>query len=263
MRCEDIQSHLPDHLAGSLSPAAAAEVEAHIRACAACAADLEAAGETWQRLAAIPAPRADSKAMRARFDAMLQEHQHGAAPAQPPRTSMRTHALQALAAAALLVIGVALGRQTAPQPAPPPQDPQLAEMRDELRQMRHVVTLSLLQQQSASDRLRGVTYTSEIEQPGSDITAALLDTLRYDPNVNVRLASIDALKRFAGDDDVRRGTVGTLVDQTSPLVQIALIDFAVEMNDRSAVDALRRLSADPMADQAVRMRAAEGLAQIG
>jgi hypothetical protein len=262
MRCEDARAYLPDHLAGTLPSAAAEQVDEHLRTCAACAAEFDGADDTWQRLAAIPAPRADSRAMRARFDAMLHDHQSAGAVAPRPRASVHVYALQALAAAALVIIGVALGRQTAPAP-PPAQDTQIAELRDELRQMRHMVTLSLLQQQSASERLKGVTYTSQLEQPDTDITAALLDTLRYDPNVNVRLASIDALKRFADDDAVRRGAVATLDGQTSPLVQIALIDFAVETNDRGALEALRRLSTDPMADQAVRSRAAQGIEQLG
>jgi hypothetical protein len=125
-----------------------------------------------------------------------------------------------------------------------------------------MVTLSLLQQHSASDRLKGVTFTEQLEQPGTDIAAALLDTLRYDANVNVRLATIDALKRFAGDDAVRRGTVETLPEQT-PIVQIALIDFLVETGRRDAAAMLRRLSTDSMVDAAVRARAEQGLLRLG
>jgi hypothetical protein len=260
MRCEDIQAHLSDRLVGALPAAAADEVDDHLRSCAACTAEYEAADDTWQRLAAVPAPRPNSRAMRARFDAMLQEHQDGAMLTARTRPPFWRYALQFAAAAALVVVGIGIGRETAPAPA---ADPQLGEMRAELREMRHMVTLSLLQQQSASERLKGVTYTSQIEQPGTAIVAALLETLKYDPNTNVRLASIDALKRFADNDSVRRGTVETLPRQTSPLVQIALIDFVVEMNDRQAVDTLRRLSTDPMTDQAVRARAVQGLQQLG
>jgi hypothetical protein len=57
--------------------------------------------------------------------------------------------------------------------------------------------------------------------------------------------------------------VETLPDQTSPLVQIGLIDFLVESNSREAADTLRRLSTDSMVDEAVRARAAEGLRELG
>ena len=136
-------------------------------------------------------------------------------------------------------------------------------LRDELREMRQMVTLSLLQQQSASERLKGVSFTNQIDQPDSQITVALLDTLMHDPNVNVRLATIDALKPLSTRDVVRRGVIDALPRQTSPLVQIALIDFIVEKNGREAVDTLRRLSMDDMLDAAVRARAQQGLQQIG
>ena len=260
-RCDDVQAHLPDHLAGALRAPVAEQVDAHLRTCAECTAAFEAAEDTWQRLAVITGPRADSAGMRARFDSVLELHQQGAGSGPRGwRASVRQYGLQAVAAAALIVIGVAIGRETAPAPSP---DAQLGEVRTELREMRQMVTLSLLQQRSASDRLKGVTWSNQLEQPGTDVVAALLEALKYDENVNVRLASIDALKRFAGQDDVRRGTVETLANQTSPLVQMALIDFLVEMNSREAADTLRRLSSDSMVDQAVRARAAQGLLQLG
>ena len=260
MRCEDVQTHLPDHLAGALAPATVEQVDAHLRICPACAAEFESAEETWQQLAAVPGPRADSAAMRARFDAMLEEHQRPAATTTRSIGRFWHYGLQAATAAAFIAIGVAIGRETAPTPA---QDPQIGEMRTELREMRHMVTLSLLQQQSASERLKGVTFTSQLDQPDTGIVAALLDTLKYDVSVNVRLASIDALKRFAGEEDVRRGAVDTLPDQTSPLVQIALIDFLIEMKSGEAAATLRRLSMDAMVDAAVRARAIQGLQQLG
>jgi len=93
--------------------------------------------------------------------------------------------------------------------------------------------------------------------------SALLDTLMHDPNVNVRLASIDALKRFADQDVVRRGALDTLPRQASPLVQIALIDFLLETQGPEAAGVLRRLAGDMMLDKAVRDRAARGLRQVG
>ena len=126
-----------------------------------------------------------------------------------------------------------------------------------------MVALSLLQQQSASQRLKGVSWTGQIEMPGNEIVSALLDTLTHDANVNVRLASIDALKRFADQQNVRVATVDALTHQDSPLVQVALIDFMVEINEREAVPELRRLSEDTTVNQAVRERARWSLQRIG
>ena len=263
MRCEEIHAHLADHLAGTLAPDVSGEVAAHLRTCRTCGVEAEGLDETWQMLGTVAADRPNSGAMRARLDAALVGYQHGlrVESARPARfAQITTYGMRFAAAAAVLVLGVIIGRQTAP---PPAVDPQLAMLREELRDMRQMVTLSLLQQQSASERLKGVSFTTQIEQPGSEVTLALLDTLIHDPNVSVRLATIDALKRFAARDNVRLGMIEALARQTSPLVQIALIDFLVDTNGRDAADTLRRLSSDPMVDQAVRGRATEALQQIG
>ena len=97
------------------------------------------------------------------------------------------------------------------------------------------------------------------DQPGNEVVSALIDTLMHDANVNVRLASIDALKRFAEREVVRSAAVRALDTQESPLVQMALIDFVVETQDREALEALRRLSRDDEANEAVRARASWGI----
>jgi len=126
-----------------------------------------------------------------------------------------------------------------------------------------MVSLSLMQQQSASERLKGVTWTGQLDRPSSEVVTALLDALMHDPNVNVRLATIDALERFASQDEVRRGAILAVQQQRSPLVQIALIDFMVKTNERESVAALRRLAMDPQVNDAVRARAEWGLQQLG
>jgi len=108
-----------------------------------------------------------------------------------------------------------------------------------------------------------VSWTGNIDRPSAEVVSALLDALMHDPNVNVRLATIDALERFASRDDVRRDTVQAVQQQRSPLVQIALIDFMVTTNDRQSAPVLRRLSMDPQVNDAVRARAAWGLQQLG
>jgi hypothetical protein len=271
MRCEEIHAHLADHLAGTLPPDVAEQVANHLRECPTCAAEVEGLHDTWQMLGTIGPHTPDSPAMRDRFAASLDGFQGGLTSGVPKGdpyivtrrfTRVSAYAVQFAAAAAAVVIGIAIGRQTAPAPAAT-ADSQLTVLRDELREMRQMVTLSLLQQGSASERLKGVSFTNQIDQPDGQVTIALLDTLMHDPNVNVRLATIDALKRLSTRDVVRRGVIDALPRQTSPLVQIALIDFIVEKNGRAAADTLRRLSMDDMLDAAVRARALQGLQQIG
>lgn len=260
MECEVAQAHLPDHLARTLAAPIAAAVDAHLRGCHRCAAEYAGIEETWQRLRTVPPAEPDTTLMRSRFEAGLHEYARAHPSGRPIHRGAAYYGMQIAAAAAMLVLGVLIGRQS---PSAPAADPQLAALRDELRDMREMIAVSLLQQQSATERLKGVSWSNQIDDPGMTVTSALLDALMHDPNVNVRVSAIDALKRVAEREDVRLGALEALSRQTSPIVQVALIEFVVETNGREAAVALRRIADDPMANETVRMRARRGLEQLG
>jgi hypothetical protein len=165
-------------------------------------------------------------------------------------------ALQIAAALLCIAGGFAAGRGWPGAPA----RTEIADLREELRDMRQMMTLTLLQQQSASERLRGVSWSAQVDRPAGPVLDALLDTLATDPNVNVRLASIEALTTFAQDARVRRGLMDALAPsrQDSPLVQLALIDALVQMKEQRSVTALKTLAADEHANESVRRRASWG-----
>jgi hypothetical protein len=146
-------------------------------------------------------------------------------------------------------------------PAAPPS-PELAELRSELSQTRQMVALSLMQQQSATDRLRGVSWSYQLREPGADVLHALLDVLTHDPNINVRLATVDALRQFGNQPVVRRGLIDAMKHDESPMVQIALIDLAVDLHEKESVDTLRQFTQDQGIDPAVRDRAEKGLEEL-
>ncbi len=121
MECEDVHAHLADHLSGALPPAVTEAVARHLADCRACASEARAFADTWEMLGAIPSesPRA---AMRARFEAMLDGYQAGVSRRSAWSARWRQTAYLT-ATAALFLIGIVFGRQTA---AGPPPDPQLA-----------------------------------------------------------------------------------------------------------------------------------------
>jgi hypothetical protein len=138
----------------------------------------------------------------------------------------------------------------------------MAAMQTELTNLRQLVALSMLEQQSASQRLQGVNYSTQIDRADPEITGALLHALRFDSSVDVRLAALDALRRYKEDPQVRTGLLNALQDQQSPLVQIALIDLFVDMRDSDAKDHLRRIEQDSKVNPAVRQRAQWGIQQL-
>ena len=267
MNCEQVKGEFPDYLAKSLSQEADAAIQSHLTICGVCRQELETLESVWSRLGVLedaqPSPQ-----VRDRFYAMLEEHQvelrsqpkrrvtfldwvEGWWPARP----MWQFALGLL----LLTVGVGLGRWSMEKPR---QDWELARLHDEVGGMRELLTLSLLQQQSASERLRGVSWSSQVQPPEEPVLSALLQTLNSDPNVNVRLAALDALQKGFEPSASSRGLAAGAEKQKSPLVQITLIDWLVESKERRAVDLLTRISEQSQFQPKVRERARWGLRQL-
>ena len=254
MICERVRERIPECLAGSLEPAARESLLAHLETCPACRAELADLNAVWRGLASLPEPEPDP-AMRGRFLEVLEAYQAGRAsgPAGRRQVMDLPHKWRAGLAFALLMIGVFLGRYVA---EPRGASPDVARLQGQVESLRQLVTLSLLQEQSPSSRLRGVTYSYQMAQPDAQVEQALLYAVNHDSNVNVRLSAVDALEKYASNARIRRALTDALPVQDSPLVQIALMDLLVELNDKEAAPALRRLAQDARADSQVRQHAA-------
>lgn len=118
---------------------------------------------------------------------------------------------------------------------------QMNELSQEVTQMRQVMMLSLLDAQSPSERLKAVNISTGITSADDRVITALLKTLNNDPNVNVRLASIEALLRHADNPAARKGLVDAISQQDSPQIQVALADAMVALQETRSIDELRRL----------------------
>lgn len=279
MRCERARERMAESLAGALQTPAAGELDAHLAACEACAAEWVALRDLWDSLGRLP-EEYPGPAMRERFDAMLAAYQAGIAQASLIRRPglleqlsaawlrcwPRRPAWQFAAAMAVLAVGIGVGRFSAPDSATPPRragaNTELARLRNEVHEMRQLVALSLLQQQSASQRLEGVNWSVRVEPNDTEVLSALLRTVNTDGNVNVRLAAVDALRYFGDSPVARRGLAQALSRQQSPLVQIALIDTISELRDRQALPEIRAILNHCSTDENVRQRAQAALVRI-
>ena len=198
---------------------------------------------------------------------MLAAYQAGLAAAQPsvrpvanaPRPSWfpSQPVWRFAMAAGLLLAGILCGRYL-PQ-AGAGGNLEMAQLRVQVENLHQMVAISMLQQQSPSARMRGVTYTEKITQPDPQVLDALLQAVNHDANVNVRLSAVDALQKFATGPEVALAMVNSIPEQESPLVQIALIDMLVQLDARGAAPGLARISKDMKMDEMVRQRAAWAL----
>jgi len=118
---------------------------------------------------------------------------------------------------------------------------QLEELTAQMHEMRELMMLSLLQNPSASERMRAVSYTSEIHHVNPKIAEALLTTLNNDPNVNVRLTTLEALTHFARDPIVREGLIESILQQESPLVQAAMADVMLKLQEKRSIQPFKKL----------------------
>lgn len=252
MNCNDAGLALPEYIDGTLESVRRDALDDHLDTCAECRELLD----LWERLGELPEP-VPSAGMRARFDKTL------AAETSPPAPTLtirlpRTQWLPWAAAAGLLfAAGWLGGRYSTPQ-----VQPETATLRQEVRDLRSIVAVSLLGQQSASDRLKGITYAGRLRESSPDVLDALVHALKFDSNVNVRLAACEALRAHGRDADVRRAFVDALDAEDSPLAKVALIDAVSVSQDSDSAKALARVATNRDEDLVVQRRAARVLDQF-
>jgi len=257
MTCEEMESRMAEYWSQTLSSEMQSEVEAHLAACESCRMEAQRLGSLWRELARLPAPEPGA-GVRERFYETLAAYRDGVAAAGAKPPSFRW-AWQIAAGVALVLAGVGAGYSLhATQTA----NAEVTQLRGEVGNMRQLVALSLLQQQSASERLRGVSWAYRVEPSDTEVLSALLTAVNHDPNVNVRLAAVDALRPFAISRATRDAVMQSLPAQTAPIVQVALIDLLVDLKDADAAPELEKVASDGSADSGVRQRAQWALEKL-
>lgn len=270
MKCEDYRARMPEYWEGALEEEDKVALEMHLASCAVCRAEAESLGSVWHGLARIPMAQ-PSRDLRRRFYERLDAYRQGLlespVTAAPARTSFADRlrawfpmrpAFRIASAMALLAAGFFAGYRVDDKR----DNQQLSQLRSEVGNMRQMVTLSLLQQQNASERLKGVNWAYRVEQSDTEVLSALLYTVNHDQNVNVRLAAVDALKTFAESPVARKGLVQAIGKQASPMVQVSLIDALVDIRDPRAKPALQSVAQDSGANPQVRERAQWALGKL-
>ncbi len=263
MSCERIREQIPEVLAGRLDKNAREQLVEHLEGCAGCRAEVAEFNAVWRGMETLKAESDDApqSTAKARFQEVLAAYEAGMAAGQPGGARVvkfpARPVWRAAMAAGLLALGIFAGRYLPGRGDA--GNPEMAQLRGQVEGLRQMVALSMLQQQSPSARMRGVTYSEQMPQPDRQVLDALLQAVNHDSNVNVRLSAVDALQKFAADPELTRAMVDAIPAQDTPLVQIALIDMLVQLNARGATGDLERLSKNMQLDEMVRQRAAWAL----
>lgn len=279
MNCQRIQDSFIDYQAGVLPEHESAPIRAHLNTCLGCQRQWADLQQTLLALDKLPTPE-PSPRLRARFNAMLDEARtelDAPSPFALARSRIDSFFAQLLPSRptvqfaftlVLLLGGVLLGTRLFPQPDPvvvtqpdPATQRELADLRAQVESMNQLVSTHLLTQ-PATNRLRGVLAALNQDDTNDRTLAELLNTLAFDPSVNVRLTALEALYAHVDREPVRAGVMSALPRETSPLVQVAMIDFVVASRDAEAAPTLSRLSRNTTVDAVVREAARRGLAQL-
>ena len=266
------ERHVVDDLVafvnGNLDEASSRLVKDHLASCGRCRREFDALNTMWEKLGRSPGELPDAS-LHERFHEMLDAYEQGLK--RPGRTPVRIRgeslldrfrsghpAFQIGLAVCLLAVGILCGYGLAGSSR---NSQELAQLRAEVHGLSNLLTVSLLHQESASERLKGVSWSSRLEATDPAISAALVYTMKHDRNVNVRLAALDALARDISSPDVRHEIIHALPGQASPLMQVALVDLLVQINDRESRDVLQQAMNKPNLHPDVLKRIKQGIQQ--
>lgn len=273
MNCKDVQEALLDYLDHSVDAASHEEIKKHLETCEKCKLDIKEWGELLQAMtdAGFEKP---GPALRENFHSLLQSELNLQATAgilkedkAKKRVALSPASLirkigsplwKIAAAFVLLAGGIWIGTRLRPSGEPAPSE-QMTVLSKEVKEMKEVLLFSLLDDESASQRLKAVSYAEEISNPDQKVIDALVNTLNNDKNVNVRLASLYSLARFSDNAAVRDSLVASLGRQTEPLIQVVLINMLAEKKEKRAIAPIRDILSRDKTMKEVKDAAQKGL----
>ncbi|TAH20735.1 MAG: HEAT repeat domain-containing protein [Cytophagales bacterium] len=156
----------------------------------------------------------------------------------------------------LLVLGVAGGYFFSPSKN---YDEQMSQLSSEVQSMKEMMMLTLLEQKSPSERLKAVSLTNELDDVNDKVINALLQTLDNDENMNVRLAAVEALYNFKENPKAREGLIKSVSKQESPLLQLALVEVIIALQDKKNLPVLQELIKKKDLNESVKTKAENGI----
>jgi len=228
MKCKQIKGKFSDYLIGEIDEVTRKEIQEHVTACSSCREELENLSAIWTKLGVLPEEQ-PSNNVRARFYTTLEEYKQNMQQEKEKsrlgklmdgwfeRLMPRRPAFQFSLALFFLVVGLTAGYFLH---AGLQGGEEIAQLRQEVRQIRQITAVSLLRQESLREHLRKAGLSSQVELPDEETLADFLRSVNSDTTPDSRLAALDAL--FPQSPAIRQELARSFSERTSPLVEIAL-----------------------------------------
>ena len=142
------------------------------------------------------------------------------------------------------------------------QDQQLAALTSQVHELKQTMMLALVGKSLRIRTDKGGELSSEIKHADKEVIDALLATLNNDPNVNVRLSTLDALSHLANHPEVREGLIKSIAQQDSPLMQSAIADVMLKLQEKRSVKSFEELLKQKDLNPGVRDKIKQTITQL-
>lgn len=270
MNCEQNEELFAGWIKNELKPAEKERLEQHLNGCPACREELAGMQQLWAMMDEVEVPEPSPK-MKTDFKAMLNDFKTAEAGKKSSSAGIREQLNWLLQwrqkwpmayTFAIILVSFGCGYLFFNLRGGSKQDQQMDALTTQVHELKQTMALALMENPSASERIRGISYTTEIKHADKEVIEALLATLNNDPNVNVRLSTLDALTRLANHPEVRQGLVQSITTQESPLMQSAIADVMLKLQEKSSVKSFRELLKQKDLDHGVRDKIKETITQL-
>lgn len=265
MQCKHIKELLVNYLKDETGDPERKTIEDHLAECELCRLELHNLQAVWTDLGNI-SDKQPSIHLRNRFYSMLnnetsiqQTQDDGKSrfnglgnffrsvwPTRPQWALSYTFVF--------ILLGFTLGRfdlMVETGDAPGTGDTEIARIQDEVSELRDMMAYTLLSQDSVQARLRGIDYARTNSSDDPSVLTLLLNTFERDETGNVRLAALDVLESHLDNPTVRERIYNRLLTETSPIVQLKIVELLLDEAGEGWSDQLDELLMTGILDSTV------------
>jgi len=229
MECIEIKNDLLDYLDNNLETERKARFEEHVKECPDCSKILEQFRKLNEKLSGAKSIE-PTEGFEHDFYQKLQFEKEKISN-RHSFTGLLKETYKVAAAVLLFAGGTIFGLIIQNQRS---NKTNLTSLENEVKQLKHYVTLSVLNENTASEKIKAIDFVFEQQQLEKETALALYNTLISDDNSNVRIAAANALHYFSNDETIRKMLMHALIDQNDPYIQAELITIIAKFNNREA-----------------------------
>jgi hypothetical protein len=230
MKCDQIKEKFSDYLTGEIDEMARRDIQEHVTSCDSCREEMESLSAIWTKLGVLQEEQ-PSKNLRSRFYADLEEYKQTLQQkiAAPQKRGFLKNwfkpimpgkpAFQFSLAVMFLVVGLTAGYFLR---GGLQGGGEIAQLRQEVRQIRQITAVSLLRQETFREQLRNVGWRPKAGLPDEATLSEFLRSVEGETRTSSPIEALDILSFFSESPLDKEEWADAFSDQASPLVQLAL-----------------------------------------